>query len=73
MSMPVMGIRKVFMGVGQRLVAMAVRMRRVGNGALMCVLMVHVVNMLVRMVDCFVLVLVPMALGHVQPDAPSHQ
>lgn len=74
MFVPMMNIGIMRVGVGHRLVnvAMTMRLRQVGSGRVF-VLVVFIVNVAVRMFQPLVRVFVFMFLGQVQPDASAHE
>lgn len=71
---PVVGIRKVVMGMSQRLVAVWVRMLRSGRHWLGVVMpVVVVVNVRVLVFDGFVPMAVRVPFGQMQPYAGCHE
>ena len=71
--MPVVLVREVLVGVGQRLMPMAMRVAGRMHLAGGMVIMVRVVFMLVLVLQRFMSVRVPMPLAEVQPNAQRHQ
>ena len=74
--MPVMRIRKVWMGVRERVMSMSVRVARSRRDGLVVgviVMIVRAMRVCVCMLQRLVQMLVHMVLGQMQPHARSHQ